>query len=366
MKIQLRSLRFVGVGAWARLCQRLVSLRTERGVVRGRGSWPLVPRVKQLGVLLALLPLATAAAGQPKDLPRIGWVLSGTLATSRHIVEAMRIGLADEGLADGNDVVLDVRYAEGRSERYPALFADLMRDRADVLAASSHVGISSARDASGGRIPVSAFFCGNDVKQMVDTFSRPGGNITGISCFSAELAVKRVELLKDAVPTLRRIGFLYDPRSPGKEKELAEVRDAAGRLGMTVAAATSSAAENFREAIASLRRDGVEAVLISEDNFAFAHRALITALTAEFRMVDIAAFREFVTAGGVLSYGASVAESIRQQARYAAKLVRGAKPSDLPILQPTRFEFVVNLKAAQALGVTIPKEVLLRADDVIR
>lgn len=201
---------------------------------------------------------------------------------------------------------------------------------------------------------------------MVETFARPGGNITGASCLSAELATKRMQLLKDAVPTLRHIGLLYDPRNPGKEKELAELREIAGRLGMKVAAATVSTPEGLREAIASLRRERAEALVISEDVFTFGNRAQIVALAAEHQMVDISAFREFVVAGGVLSYGANVAERLRQQARYAAKMIRGVKPSDLPIDQATRFEFVVNLKGARALGLTIPQAVLLRADEVIQ
>ena len=323
----------------------------------------------RFGAALALLTLAAAAFGQATNLPRIGWVLSGTPENARHLVEAMRAGLADEGLTDGRNVVLDVRYTAGRPERYPELFADLLRNPAapvNVLAAASFSGISAARDASGGRIPVSAYFCGNDVQQMVESFARPGGNITGVSCLSAELATKRIQLLKDAVPTLRHIGFLYYPRNPGKEKELAEVREIAGRLGMKVAEAAVSTAEGLREAIASLRRERAEALVISEDVFTFGNRAQIVALSAENQMVDISAFREFVVAGGVLSYGASVAERLRQQARYAAKMIRGVKPSDLPIDQATRFEFVVNLKAARALGLTIPQAVLLRADEVIQ
>jgi putative tryptophan/tyrosine transport system substrate-binding protein len=316
-------------------------------------------------VLLVLAGLAAAASAQPKNLPRIGWVISTSAEGGRHIVEAMRAGLADEGLADGRDVVLDVRYAAGRLERYPELFADIMRNPAQVLAAAGYTGISAARDASGGRIPVAGYFCGNEVKAMVESFARPGGNISGVSCLSTELAVKRVQLLKEALPSLRRIGFLYDPRTP-KESELAEVREGARSLGLSVVTATASAPEAIKEAIASLRRDGAEALLISEDPFTFGNRAAVVGLAAEHRMIDIAAFREFADAGGAMSYGASNMERIRQQARYAAKMIRGTKPADLPIDQPMRFEFVINLKAAMALGVTVPKELLLRADDVLR
>ena len=314
---------------------------------------------------LMLATLSSLSVGQTPPLPRIGWVISGTAENARHTVNAVRAGLADEGLVDGRSVTLDVRFTAGRPERYPEIFADLTRQPVTVLAAAGFAGITAARDASGGRTPISAYFCGSEVKRMVESFARPGGNITGVSCLSTELAIKRVELLKLSMPSLRRLGFLYDPRNPGKEKELAEVRQSAAGLGVSVSSAAASSVEALREAIESLRRDGAEAVVISEDVFTYGNREAIVALTAEFRMVDISSFREFVEAGGVLSYGASNAERMRMQARYAAKLVRGAKPSDLPIDQATRFEFVVNLKAARALGITLPKAVLAHADEVI-
>ena len=184
----------------------------------------------------------------------------------------MRAGLADEGLVDGRSVTLDVRFTAGRPERYPEIFADLTRQPVTVLAAAGFAGISAARDASGGRTPISAYFCGSEVKRMVESFARPGGNITGVSCLSTELAIKRVELLKLSMPSLRRLGFLYDPRNPGKETELAEVRRSAAGLGVTVSSAAASSVEALRTANESLRREGAEAVVISEDVFTYGNR----------------------------------------------------------------------------------------------
>jgi putative tryptophan/tyrosine transport system substrate-binding protein len=314
---------------------------------------------------LTLAMVTSWSLAQPAALPRIGWVISGTPENTRHIVQAIHAGLGDEGLVDGRDVVLDVRFTGGRPERYPELFGELTRQPVAVLAGASHAGISAARDASAGRTPVSAFFCGNDAKAMVESFARPGGNITGVSCFATELATKRVELLKRAVPTLRRIGLLYDSSNPGKEQEFIQVRQAADQLGMSATRAAASSVQDLREAIGSLRRDGAEALIISEDAFTFGNRAAIVALAAEHRLVDISPFREFVQAGGVLSYGANIAERLRAQARYAAKLVRGTKPSELPIDQAMRLELVVNQKAARALGTQIPAAVLARADEVL-
>ena len=313
---------------------------------------------------LMLATLFSVSEAQTPPLPRIGWVISGTAENSRqpsrHARRPRRRRTRGRPQRDPR-----LRFTAGRPERYPEIFADLTRQPVTVLAAAGFAGISAARDASGGRTPISAYFCGSEVKRMVESFARPGGNITGVSCLSTELAIKRVELLKLSMPSLRRLGFLYNPRNPGKEKELAEVRQTAAGLGVSVSSAAASSVEALREAIDSLRRDGAEAVVISEDVFTFGNREAIVALTAEYRMVDISSFREFVEAGGVLSYGASNAERMRMQARYAAKLVRGAKASDLPIDQPTRFEFVVNLKAARALGIALPKAVLVRADEII-
>ena len=195
----------------------------------------LMASTLRLAPALAFAMLAPWSVGQSTSLPRAGWVLNGTSDNTRHIVQAMHAGLADEGLVDGRNVTLDVRFTGGQSERYAAVFAELTRQPVAVLAASSMAGISAARDASAGRTPISAFFCGNDVKLMVESFARPGGNITGVSCLSTELATKRVELLKSALPTLRRIGFLYNGRDRAKAHELAEgsTRLHRGRRGWT-------------------------------------------------------------------------------------------------------------------------------------
>jgi putative ABC transport system substrate-binding protein len=201
---------------------------------------------------------------------------------------------------------------------------------------------------------------------MVASFARPGGNVTGVSCLSAELAGKRVDLLYDVLPKLRRIGFLYNPTIPGKDKELDETAVAARHRGIAVVPAPVSSREGLSKVFALLRRTKVDALIVSEDLFTFGNRNEIMALAAKERLPDISAYREFVEAGGVLSYGASLVERSRQFGRYAGRVLRGAKPADLPIDQPTRFEFVVNLPAARAMGLTVPPSVLQRADDVIR
>lgn len=318
-------------------------------------------------VIAVMLTCAGAlASAEGERLPRVAWVTIGTPEASSPGLEAMRAGLADEGFIDGRNVVLDVRFAAGRPERYAELFAELSRSPPNALIAAGFQGIAAARDASGGSIPVVAYFCGNDVKNMVATFARPGGNITGVSCLSAELAVKRLDLLREALPRLRRVGLLYDPSVPGKDQELADIRAAAAAIGVTVVASAASTRESLPQAFDSLKRERVEALLISEDLFSYGNRARIVQLAAEHRLPNISAYRDYVTDGGVFSYGASLTERVRQQGRYAGRVLRGTKPADLPIDQPTRFEFVINARAARAMQVTIPPSLLLRADEVIR
>ena len=314
----------------------------------------------------ALLCLAVAAAfAQQAVMPRVGWALSTSAQGGQHLVEAIRAGLADEGFVDGRNVTLDVRFLDGKTERYPEVFADLIRMPVQVLAASGQQGIGAARDSSGGRIPVSGFFCGNNVTEMVAEFARPGGNITGVSCQSAELAVKRVELLHLAIPKLRRVGLLYDAKNRSKDKEISDTREAAARFGIELIVVTAASSEELPDAITALRRARAEALLISEEPFTFGNRARIVALANEADLPNMSAFRDFVAVGGFMSYGASVIERLRHQARYAGRILKGTKPSDLPIDQAIRFEFVVNLKAARAFGLTIPASVMLRADEVI-
>jgi putative ABC transport system substrate-binding protein len=217
------------------------------------------------------------ASAEGERIPRVAWVMigTGTPEASRPGLEAMRAGLADEGFIDGRNVVLDLRFAAGRPERYAELFAELSRSHPNALVAAGFQGIAAARDASSGSIPVVAYFCGNDVKNMVASFARPGGNITGVSCLSAELAVKRLGLLREALPRLHRVGLLYDPSVPGKDQELADIRAAATTLGVTVVESAASTRESLPRAFDSLQRERAEALLICEDLFTYGNRARI-------------------------------------------------------------------------------------------
>jgi putative ABC transport system substrate-binding protein len=216
---------------------------------------------------LMLLMFSSVCVGQTPPLPRIGWIMSGTAENSRHMVQAVRAGLADEGLLDGRSVILDVRFT---GDDLSVIRRSLPISPGNPLRCSPQQASPAFRPPgmqAAGERRYRPYFCGSEVQRMVETFARPGGNITGVACLSTELVIKRVELLKLSMPNLRRLGFLYDPRNPGKEKELAQVRQSAAGLGVSVSAASASSVEALCEAIEFLHRDGAEAVVISEDVF---------------------------------------------------------------------------------------------------
>ena len=214
-----------------------------------------------------------------------------------------------------------------------------------------------------GVIPVVGYFCGNEIDSMVAHFARPGGNVTGVSCMSAELGGKRVELLRETMPGLGRLGFLYSP-APGKDKELRDTREAATRIGISIVPIPVSAVESLPAALDAVGRE-IEAIVVSEDLFTFGNRVLLMTLASERRLPTMSSYREFVLAGGLVSYGASWRERVRRQANLVGLILKGAAPGDLPVEFPTKFELVINVKTARALGLAIPPSLLARADEVI-
>jgi putative ABC transport system substrate-binding protein len=322
-------------------------------------------RGETLSFVVLAAALTAGALAQTAHIPRVAMVAVGTEQSTRAGSEAFREGLAQQGFEEGRTVRVDRRFAEGRPELYPELFADLLREPADVLMAAGYEGIKAAQEASGGKIPVIGYFCGNEVEFMVRSFARPGGNVTGIACLSADTASKKVELLREIVPDLRRGAFLYYSETPGKEGELRQTQIAAERLGVSVLPAPINSTERLHESFDHLQREGVEALIISEDIFTFGNRERLMSLAAERKLPTISSYREFVTAGGLISFGASWRERSRRYGYYLGRVLRGTAPADLPIDQPTHFELVISAPAARALGVKIPPTILVRADEVI-
>jgi putative ABC transport system substrate-binding protein len=317
-------------------------------------------------VTLALSLLAApAAAGaqQVGKVPRIG-VLFGSPAASW--VEALRQGLRELGYVEGQTIRIEWRSAEGRYERLPELAVALVRLDVDVLVAHPTIAVRAAKQATAAIpivIPASADPVGAG---LVASLARPGGNITGSTFISSEISGKRLELLKQVIPRARRVVALANPANPATALQLSEAQTAARGLGVTLDVLAVRGAAELDGAFAALRRGNPEAVIVIDDPTLGSLRTRIVPQIAQSRLPAVYGWRDWVDAGGLMSYGANVDEMFRRAAFYVDKILKGAKPADLPVEQPTKFELVINLKTAKALGLTIPPSLLIRADEIIQ
>lgn len=309
---------------------------------------------------LFVAPLA-AAAQKPRKVYRIG-LLSNNRGPH---LGAFARGLQDLGYTEGRNVVVELRSADGRSERLPDLAAELVRLEVDVLVAPDPPSASAAKAAT-KTIPI-VMRSSNDpvVAGLVTSLARPGGNITGVYSLYAELAPKRLELLKEAIPGLKRVAVLWNSAWPGTVSVWKDTQLAARALGLEVHSLDVRRPEELDGAFRAASAARAGALITLRNPLIVVHRTQLVALAAQTRMPVMYDEREFIDAGGLMAYGANLDDLYRRIAVYADKILKGAKPADLAIEQPTRFELIINLKAAKALGLTIPKSVLLRADDVI-
>jgi putative tryptophan/tyrosine transport system substrate-binding protein len=328
-------------------------------------------RVSSILVAVVLLALGvTAEAQQPKKVPRIGYLGAGDPARESARAEAIRLALRSLGYIEGQNIAIEYRYAEWKQDRYPELTAELVRLKVDVIVvAGGDVAIQAAKNAT-KTIPIVMMGAGLDPVEagLVESLARPGGNVTGITNLAGELGGKRLELLKEAVPKVVRIAVLYDPTRPDSVLDVKEVLSAAARaLGLTVQYWEVRTAEDFNKvfsAISKWRPDGL--YVPRRPPLMFANEKRIVGFALKSRLPSMYAIRESVDAGGLMSYGADVAESYRRVAYYVDRILKGAKPADLPVEQPTKFELVINLKTAKQIGLTIPQSMLYRADKVIK
>jgi putative ABC transport system substrate-binding protein len=322
-----------------------------------------------LGLTLLAAPLG-AEAQQAAKIARIGY-LSPNLATSPHLREAFRQGLRDLGYVEGRNLVIEYRDAEGKVERLPALAAELVALKVDVIVTEggNTVGPLAAKQAT-RTIPIVFASAGDPVTSgLVTSLARPGGNVTGLSSLSAELVGKRLELLTQAVPGVGQVAVLWLPGALGErtEKEmLTEAEVAAQGLGVRLQFVEARGPADFDRAFSDMTRARAGALTVLPSNmFRREHRRLVD-LAAKNRLPAVYFSREFVDAGGLMAYGANYDDLSRRAATYVDKILKGAKPADLPVEQSTKFELVINLKTAKALGMTIPQSVLGRADEVIQ
>jgi len=319
-----------------------------------------------LSTLLLALGLSVQAQ-QPKKIAKIGYLVPSNAAAHAPNFEAFRQGMRELGYVEGKTFVLELRYAEGRFERLPELARELVGLKVDVIVTVSD-GVIAAVKRETSTIPIVMALSTDPVATgFVASLARPGGNVTGLSSISPELSGKRLELLREVVPGLSRVAFLWNPDVRGNLFEYNATEGAARSLRLQLQSVEVLRAEDFDRAFSAITKERAQALILAGTNpIAFANRGQIASFAQRNRLPSIYASNLFVDDGGLISYGPSTPDMFRRAATFVDKILKGAKPADLPVEQPTKFELVINLKTAQQIGVTIPPNVLARADQVIK
>src|SRR5437867_8146605 len=320
-----------------------------------------------LTLSLLAAPLA-ADAQQAGKVPRIGFLGVTSPSDRPHHVDAFRQGLRELGWVEGQNIVIDYRYAEGRVDRPPDLAAELVRLKVDLIVASAGTQAATAAKNATGTIPIVMIAVRDPVGTgLIASLARPGGNVTGVSGYAGlEIVAKQLELLKETVPKIRRVAILSNPTNAYHQLAIREANVAARSLGVQLQLLEARGPNEFDGAFAAMAKERVGALLVVSDAMLNSHRTRLADLAARSRLPAAYGVREEVEAGGLMSYVPSILDSYRQAAPSVDRILRGAKPADLPVEQPMKFELVLNLKTAEALGLTIPPLILFQADEVIR
>ena len=330
-----------------------------------------IENLKWLGrSVIAFVLVVTGAVGEaqsPAKVPRIGWLISTSLSSAAHRTEAFRLGLRELGYVEGKNIIIEWRSGEGKADRILALAAELVRLKVDVIVSGGSSSTRSAKEAT-STIPIVMTQNDDPVgRGLVASLARPGGNITGLSSLAPELSGKRLEILKEVVPKLSRVAVFGTSTSAGQAQWLKEIELAAGVLRVNLQYVDVLAAKDIEPAFRAATKGKADAVLwLVSGSVGNSQRKEIAALAVKNRLPAIYYTGTYVEAGGLMYYGVSLIDMDRRAAVYVDKILKGAKPADLPVEQPKKFEFIINLKAAKQIGLTIPPNVLVRADRVIR
>ena len=326
-------------------------------------------KVFVLGLYAMLFGLCFSAdAQQPKKVSRIGYLSSSDPASESARAAAIRMALREHGYIEGQNIAIDYRYADRKLDRVPGLAAELVRLKMDILVAAGGNSVIRAAKNATKTIPIVMTGSGIDPVEagFVESLARPGRNVTGITNLSRELSGKRIELLKETVPKVTHIAVLYDPALPGAVREVKEILPIAARpLKLTIQPWEVRAEDDIDKVFAAMGKQRADGLYVSGGPVMNANQKRILGFVLKSRLPSIG-YREYADAGGLMYYGADQAESYRRVAYFVDKILKGAKPADLPVEQPTKFELVINLKTAKQIGLTIPPNVLARADKVIR
>jgi putative ABC transport system substrate-binding protein len=316
-----------------------------------------------LGGAAAAWPLAARAQQAP--MPVAG-LLAGAPVMDERRMNAFRQGLGESGYVEGQNVRIEYRQAEGRFDRLPALAAELVdRKVAVIVTVGSNVAAVAAKTAT-TTIPIVFLMADDPIKYgLVESFARPGGNATGVSFFSAALGPKRLGLLRDLVPGVKRVGMLVNPSEPSSELTVKETGEAAAALGLEAHVLHAGSSREIAMVFATIARERLEALVVGSDAFLTSRSMQIALLAARHAIPVMSVQRQYIEAGGLMSYGNNLVDLSRQVGSYAGRILKGAKPGSLPVVQPTKFELIINLVAAQAIGLEVPPDVLTLADEVI-
>jgi putative ABC transport system substrate-binding protein len=309
---------------------------------------------------------SSAEAQQPTKIPRIGFLSAASTSAIAARIEGFRHGLRELGYIEGKNIVVEWPSADGKPDRLPALVAELVRLKVDIIVTAGPSATRAAKEAT-STIPIVMTQDSDPIGTgFVSSLARPGGNITGLSTLAPEISGKRLELLKEIVPRLSRVAVLGSSTQPGNAQALREVELAAGTFGVRLQYLNVLSSTDIETAFRTASKGRAEAILVLGGPVLNSHRTQIADLAAKNRLPAIYARREYVEAGGLMSYATSNADLDRRAAMYVDKILKGAKPRDLPVEQPTKFELIINLKAAKQISLTIPQKVLARADRVIK
>ncbi len=318
-----------------------------------------------LGAGALAAPLACFAQQQPAKFARIGFLGNSTAALEANLIGPFREGLRDLGYVEGRNILIEYRWAEGKYERFPALIAELIAMKVDVIVTAGTPATLAVKKATTSA-PLVMVAVGDPVGTgIVASLARPGGNITGLSSIAPELEGKRLELLREVSPKLSHVAVFWNPVNAFHTSAMKQVRAAAQAMRINVLPLAVGKAEELEGAFAAIVKERPDALLVLADRIFLHNRARMMDFAAKNRLPSVNAYRELVEAGGLMSFGPSYPGMHRRAAYFVDKILRGAKPADLPVEQPATFELVINLKTAKALGIKIPQSVLLRADQVI-
>jgi putative ABC transport system substrate-binding protein len=313
----------------------------------GATAWPLAARAQQLST------------------PLIGYLEGASQAQFSHLVPAFLKGLSETGYSEGQNVRIEYRWADGQYDRLPALAADLVADKVNLIFTTALISALAAK--AGTEIIPIVFVSGPDPVELglVTSLNRPGGNLTGVTLFSSTVAAKRLDLLHELLPSNAAFAFLVNPTNTRAKSDIQQMETAANALGQEIVVVKAASDSELLATFATLVQRQIRAVIVGGDPFFNSRAQQLVALAAHYKIPTIYPLREFASVGGLISYGSSISDAYRQAGTYAGRILKGAKPAELPILQPTKFELILNLSTAKALGDDVPANILALADDVI-